>query len=319
MFRGIDSVLTQKYILSAHLRIQQYVRKTPAMDLPAGDLLPDNHVVLKLEHLQHTASFKARGAFNAMLSQYVPDSGVIAASGGNHGAAVAYAANKLGHRAEIFVPEIIGAAKLARLKSYGATLHVGGRDFADALAACQTRQQETGALLLHAYDQVEILAGQGTVAVEFEEQAPNMDTVLVAVGGGGLIGGIASWYQGRTRVIAVESTGTPTLFTARENGEPAEVTVSGLAADALGARQVGDLGFAAAQAYVDQCLLVSDEQIVAAQQRMWDQFRLILEPGGATAVAALTSGVYKPAKGERVGVVLCGGNTDPSTVTGNSR
>ena len=312
-------MLTQKYILSAHSRIQHYVRKTPVLDLPAGDFLPDSQVVLKLEHLQHTASFKARGAFNAMLSQDVPDSGVIAASGGNHGAAVAYAANTLGHRAEIFVPEIIGPAKLARLKSYGATLHVGGRDFADALAACQARQQETGALLLHAYDQAEILAGQGTVAVEFEDQAPTLDTVLVAVGGGGLIGGIASWYQGRTRVIAVESTGTPTLYTARQKGEPAEVTVSGLAADALGARRIGDLGYAAAQTYVDQCLLVSDEQIVAAQQRMWDQFRLILEPGGATAIAALTSGVYKPAKGERVGVVLCGGNTDPSTVTGNSR
>ncbi|HAJ21838.1 MAG TPA: threonine dehydratase, partial [Rhodospirillaceae bacterium] len=181
----MDSVLTQKYILSAHSRIQHYVRKTPVLDLPAGDFLPDSQVVLKLEHLQHTASFKARGAFNAMLSQDVPDSGVIAASGGNHGAAVAYAANTLGHRAEIFVPEIIGPAKLARLKSYGATLHVGGRDFADALAACQARQHETGALLLHAYDQAEILAGQGTVAVEFEDQAPTLDTVLVAVGGGG--------------------------------------------------------------------------------------------------------------------------------------
>lgn len=312
-------MLTQKYILSAHSRIQKYVRRTPVLDLPAGDLLSDNQIVLKLEHLQHTASFKARGAFNAMLAQDVPDSGVIAASGGNHGAAVAYAANILGHRAEIFVPEIIGPAKLARLKSYGATLHVGGRDFADALAACQARQQETGAILLHAYDQAEILAGQGTVATEFEDQAPNLDTVFVAVGGGGLIGGIASWYHGRIRVIAVESTGTPTLYTARQKGEPAEVTVSGLAADALGARRIGELGFAAAQAYVDQCLLVSDDQIKEAQQRMWDQFRLILEPGGATAIAALTSGAYKPAKGERVGVVLCGGNTDPSTVTGNSQ
>jgi threonine dehydratase len=311
-------MLTQKYILSAHSRIQQYVRRTPTIALPEGDLLPNTPVVLKLEQLQHTASFKARGAFNAMLSMDVPKSGVIAASGGNHGAAVAYVARQLGHRAEIFVPEIIAPAKLARLESYGATVHVGGREFADALAACQSRQQETGALLLHAYDQVEILAGQGTVAVEFEDQAPNLDTVLVAVGGGGLIGGIASWYQGRTRVIAVESTGTPTLYTAWEKGEPAEVQVSGLAADALGARRVGDLGFAAAQAYVDHCLLVSDEQIGAAQQQMWEQFRVVLEPGGATAIAALTSGMYEPADGETVGVLLCGGNTDPSTVTGNS-
>ncbi|MDF1750903.1 MAG: threonine/serine dehydratase [Alphaproteobacteria bacterium] len=311
-------MLESKYIHKANSRIQEFVRKTPVMMLPAGGFLPNNSVVLKLEHLQHTASFKVRGAFNAMLSLPVPESGVIAASGGNHGAAVAYAANQLGHRAEIFVPEIISPSKLARLKSYDAVVQVGGRDFADALAACQKRQQETGALLLHAYDQPEILAGQGTVALEFEEQAPKLDTVLVAVGGGGLIGGMASWYQGRTRVIAIESTGTPTLYQARAQGAPCDVTVSGLAADALGARRIGALGFEAAQAYVAQSLLVSDEQIVAAQRMLWDQFRLILEPGGATAMAALIAGVYQPTAGEAVGVLLCGGNTDPSTVTGNT-
>jgi len=240
---------------------------------------------------------------------------VIAASGGNHGAAVAYAARILGHRAEIFVPEIANPAKLARLKAYGATLRVVGQDFAEALQACQARQAQTGARLLHAYDQAEIVAGQGTVAAELQDQAPQLDTVLVAVGGGGLIGGVASWYRDQARIIAVETAGTPALNAARAAGAPVPVNVSGVAADSLGARQIGQIAFGAATDFVDDSLLVSDEAVRAAQSWIWDQARQVLEPGGATALAALLSGAYRPAEGEHVGVILCGANTPPASIT----
>lgn len=301
-------------ISAAYSRIGGHVRRTPVIVAPPGDLMPEVEVTLKLEQLQHSASFKPRGAFNALLAGDVPDSGAIAASGGNHGAAVAYAARALGYPAEIFVPDIVSPAKLARLEAYGATVNVVGHEFAEALEACQARQAETGAVLLHAYDQPEILAGQGTVGLEFEDQAPELDTLLVAVGGGGLIGGIASWYRGRVRLIAVESAGTPTLHTALEKGAPTDIRVSGPAADSLGARRIGALGFEAAQAFVERALLVPDEAVRDAQRTLWDRYRQIAEPGGATALAALLSGVYTPEPGERVGVLVCGGNADVAKI-----
>lgn len=308
--------MIEKHAISnAYQRITPFVRKTPTLDLPAGDLMDNIPITLKFELMQHAASFKPRGAFNAILSkEEVPEAGVVAASGGNHGAAVAYAARRLGYRAEIFVPDIVSPAKKALLEEYGATVNVIGHEFAEALEACETRRDETGALLLHAFDDPAILAGQGTVGLEFEAQAPNLDTLLVAVGGGGLIGGIASWYRGATRIIAVESEGAPSLHAALAHGAPVDVAISGLAADSLGARRIGTLGFNATRDFVSDSVLVSDAQITDAQVTLWKKFRVIAEPGGATALAALMSGVYIPEKGERVGVLVCGGNTDPAKV-----
>jgi threonine dehydratase len=235
---------------------------------------------------------------------------VIAASGGNHGAAVAYAAQKLGHGAEIFVPVITPKNKVDRLKKYGAAITITGNSYSEALAASKERALETGAMAIHAYDDARVLAGQGTLGMELEEQVRSLDSVLIAVGGGGLIGGVAAWYQERVRVIAVEPERAPTLHKAVAASQVIDVEVGGVAADSLGARRVGKLMFPIAQKFVHQSLLVSDEQIVEAQRALWQQFRLIAEPGGATAFAALLSGVYKPQPGERVGVVLCGSNTD---------
>lgn len=307
-------MIAKNDISAAYDRIGSYIRRTPVISLPAGDFLDGVDVTLKLEQLQHASSFKPRGAFNALLSQSVPSAGAIAASGGNHGAAVAFAARRLGYRAEIFVPEIVSPAKKRLLESYGATLNVVGREFAEALEACQARQAETGAVLLHAYDQPDILAGQGTVGLEFEAQAPDVDTYLIAVGGGGLIGGVASWLCGRKKVVAVETVGTPCLNAALEAGHPVDVAVSGPAADSLGARRVGELGFAAAQAFVSESVLVEDDAVCAAQKLLWDRLRLIAEPGGATALAALVGGAYRPEPKERVGVLVCGGNTDPAKI-----
>lgn len=301
-------------IAAAAERISGHIRQTPVIRLAAGDLVADTPVTLKLEMLQHTASFKTRGAFNALMVQDVPDSGVIAASGGNHGAAVAFAARALGHRAEIFVPDIIAPAKLERLRGYGAVVQVIGHEFAEAFEAAEARRAATGALSLHAYDQPEILAGQGSVALEWERQAPDLETLLVAVGGGGLIGGIACWTATAKRLIAVESETTATLHTALTSGEPIDVQVSGLAADSLGARRIGKLGFEAARRYGIESVLVSDAAIRDAQRRLWTDLRLVAEPGGATALAALLSGAYAPAAKERVGVLICGGNTDPAAL-----
>jgi len=301
-------------IRAAMDRITPYIRRTPVLSLAPGDLLTDLGVTLKLEQLQHTASFKARGAFNAMLAEPVPEAGIVAASGGNHGVAVSYAARTLGHRAENFVPEIISPSKLALLEALGVGINVVGREFAEALAACKERMAETGARLIHAYDQPVVLAGQGTVGLEFEEQAPDLDTVLIAVGGGGLIGGVSSWYRGRTKVVAVEAKGTSTLHSALAAGEPVDIAVSGITSDSLGARRIGEHGFAAAREFVDHAVLVTDEDVRAAQKLLWMKLRLIAEPGGATALAALLSGGYAPEKDERVGVLICGGNTDPAKV-----
>lgn len=307
---------TQDDIRSAHARIAGHIRRTPVIDVAAQDLglAHDQPLTLKLEFMQHAGSFKPRGAFNNLLSRAVPAAGVTAASGGNHGAAVAYAAAALGFPATIFVPEVAAPAKIARIRSYGADLRVGGARYADALARCESFIAERDALSVHAYDAPETLAGQGTVALEWEEQAPGLDTVLVAVGGGGLIGGMAAWYAGRVRVIGVEPEGSRCLHAALEAGAPVDVPVESVAADSLGARSAGALPFAIAREAVDHVALVTDEAIVAAQRLAWDRLRVALEPGGAAALAALVSGSYAPRPGERIGVLLCGANVDPATL-----
>ena len=299
-------------IHAAAARIAGKVRRTPVLTVGPGEIAPAG-AVLKLELLQYSGSFKARGAFNRLLTADVPRAGVIAASGGNHGLAVAHAARTLAVPAEVFVPESTPAVKVDRLRAYGAEVTVTGAFYADALEASERRRAETGALLVHAYDQPAVVAGQGTVAVELETQA-QMDTVLVGVGGAGLIGGIATWLGGRVRVVGVEPAACPTLYAALGAGHPVDVGVGGVAADSMGARRVGELGFAAAQHFVDRVVLVEDEAIVAAQRSLWSVCRLVAEPGGAAAVAALASGAYQPDADERVAVVVCGSNTDPASV-----
>jgi len=301
-------------IEEAHKRIAGYVRTTPIMHLEFGVWGLDAHLILKLEQLQHTGSFKPRGAFNRILSHRVPPTGVIAASGGNHGVAVAYVAQQLGYRAEIFVPEACPPVKVERLRTYGAQVSLVGATYAEALLASQIRATQTEALVVHAYDQPEIVAGQGTVGYEFAQQAPELDTVLVAVGGGGLIAGIAAWFAGKVRVIGVEPESAPTLAAALKAGEPIDVEVGGIAVDSLGAKRVGIEAFALAKRYVDSVIVVSDESILVAQRTLWNDLRIIAEPGGATATAALLSGAYQPTSGERVGIVVCGGNTDLSQI-----
>lgn len=304
-------MITRTEIQDAGRRIAMHVRRTPVIALEEKAFGIDAKVFLKLECLQHTGSFKPRGAFNCILSSSVPAAGVIAASGGNHGAAVAYAAQKLGHHAEIFVPSITPAAKVERLKQYGAATNITGNNYAEALEASRERAKQTGAVSIHAYDDRPVLAGQGTLGMELEEQIRSLDSVLVAVGGGGLIGGVAAWYQDRVRVISVEPERAPTLHHALAAGQPVDVETGGVAADSLAARRAGELMFPIAQKFVSQALLVTDEQIIDAQKVLWQKLRLVAEPGGATAFAALLSGVYKPrAAGERVGVVLCGSNAD---------
>jgi len=301
-------------ITAAASRIASHVRHTPVLRVAGAELGVAGPVMLKLELLQHAGSFKPRGAFNRLLSAPLPAAGVIAASGGNHGAAVAYAARALSVPAEIFVPMLTPAAKVARIASYGARVVQTGETYAEALTASRLRQAETGALEVHAYDHADVLAGQGTVAREFEQDAPEQTHVLVAAGGGGLIGGMAAWYAGSVRLISVEPEGCPGLHDALRAGRPVDAAVGGLAADSLGARQVGGLMFPLAQRFVAEAVLVADSAIVAAQRLLWERFRLIAEPGGATALAALLSGAFVPPDGGRVGVLVCGGNTDPAKV-----
>ena len=296
-------------------RIAPHVRLTPVLRPGPGAFGSELDLVLKLELLQHTGSFKPRGAFNRILSNQVPAAGVIAASGGNHAAAVAHAASALGLPAEIHVPEAAPAIKLERLARYPVDVRRTGALYDDAQAACDLRAAETGALVCHPYDLPEALAGQGTVARELEAQAPEVDTVLVAAGGGGLIGGVASWYRGRARVVAVEPETSRCLGAALDAGMPVDVAVSGLASDSLGARRVGAWPFAAAQAWVDGAVTVTDEAIRGAQRALWRDLRLVVEPGGAAALAAVLSRAYVPAAGEVVAVLVCGANTDPATVT----
>lgn len=303
-------MISRTEIQDAGRRISAHVRRTPVIALEDRAFGLDAKIFFKLECLQHTGSFKPRGAFNCILTSSIPPAGVIAASGGNHGAAVAYAAQKLGHRAEIFVPAITPANKVERLWKYGASVSITGSSYAEALAASCERAVQTGAVAIHAYDHQLVLAGQGTLGMELEEQVRGLDSVLIAVGGGGLIGGVAAWYQDRVRVISVEPERAPTLHKALAAGQVVDVEVGGVAADSLGARRVGELMFPIAQKFIVQALLVTDEQIIEAQRILWQKVRMIAEPGGATALAALLSGVYKPHSGERVGVVLCGANAD---------
>lgn len=304
-------MISRTEIQDAGRRIAVHVRRTPVIALEEKAFGIDAKIFFKLECLQHTGSFKPRGAFNCILNSNIPAAGVIAASGGNHGAAVAYAAQKLGHRAEIFVPTITPEPKVERLKQYGAEISITGKNYAEALEASRERAAQTSAVPIHAYDDRRVLAGQGTLGMELEEQIRSLDSVLIAVGGGGLIGGVAAWYQERVRVISVEPERAPTLHHALAAGQVVDVETSGVAADSLAARRAGELMFPIAQKFVSQALLVTDEQIVTAQKALWQNLRLIAEPGGATAFAALLAGVYKPrSASERVGVVLCGSNAD---------
>ena len=303
-------------IAAAARRIAEHVRHTPVLGLETTDLGLQNDVTLKLELLQHTGSFKPRGAFNRILSHQAPTAGVIAASGGNHGQAVAYAAMKLGHRAEIFLPKNTPTIKVSRLREYGAEVILFGSEYDEARAASEARAAETKGLLVHAYDQADVVAGQGTIGAELEGQVPGLDTLLVAVGGGGLIGGIAAWFEGRTKVVGVESEGCPTLCAALAAGQPVDVRVGGLAADSLGARKLGRLAFEIARRHVAEALLVPDAAIRKAQLYLWKEVRLVSEPGGVTALAALLHGCYRPQPGEEVGVLVCGGNTDPRSLEG---
>ena len=290
--------------------IRPYIRRTPVVDVEGRDVgLSIDGVTLKLELFQRAASFKTRGAFANLLQRDVPAAGVVAASGGNHGAAVAFAAMRLGLRAKIFVPAISSPAKIDRIRAYGADLTVGGDRYAEALAASEAYAVESGAMQVHAFDQPHTLLGQGTLALELGEQAPHLDTLLVAVGGGGLIGGIAAWYAGRVRVVGVEPEGAPTLTDALKAGRPVDAPAGGIAADSLAPRRVGELMFPIARDYIERVVLVTDDAIRAAQRALWDGVRVVAEPGGAAAFAALHGGVYKPAAGERVGVVVSGGNT----------
>jgi len=276
-------------------------------------------IVFKLELLQHSGSFKPRGAFANMLTHVIPAAGVAAASGGNHGAAVAYAAMKLGKPARIFVPRVASEEKRERIRGYGADLVVTGERYVDALAASEEWASQSGALQVHAYDQVETLLGQGTTGLEFEDQDPTIDTLLVAVGGGGLIGGVAAWYSGRIKIIGVEPEAAPTLARALEAGRPVDAPAGGIAADSLAPKRVGELMFPIAQRFVDRVAVVPDEAIQAAQTTLWKVLRIVAEPGGAAAFAALLSGGYQARSGERVGVLVCGGNTTAVDFEGSKR
>jgi threonine dehydratase len=305
-----DRQIDRETIARTYEVIRPFIRRTPVVEIDGADFgVPGCRAVLKLESLQHAGSFKTRGAFANLLLREIPAAGVVAASGGNHGAAVAYAAKRLGKPARIYVPTISSPAKIARIRECGGELCVTGDRYADALAESQAWAASSGALQVHAFDQVETLLGQGTVALELDEQCAAVDTLLVAVGGGGLIGGIAAWCAGKVRVIGVEPELSPTLARALEAGRPVDAPAGGIAADSLAPKQVGQLVFPIAQRYVDRVLLVADDEIRAAQRKLWDSLRFVAEPGGATAFAALLAGRYQPSAGEHVGVVVSGGNT----------
>jgi threonine dehydratase len=303
--------LKRDAIAAVYERIRPHVRRTPIVEVDGADFgLNTGRIVFKLELLQHAGSFKPRGALANLLMRPIPEAGVVAASGGNHGLAVAFAAKKLGARATIFVPSVAAATKRERILEYGAELVVAGERYADALAASRQFAASSGALEVHAYDQLETLLGQGSVGLEIEEQGEPLDTLLVAVGGGGLIGGMAAWFAGKVRLVAVEPRSAPTLYRALEAGHPVDAEAGGIAADSLAPRRVGELMFPLAQRYVERAVLVEDRDIREAQRALWRTMRVASEPGGAAAMAALLGGAYIPRPNERVGVVLCGGNTD---------
>ena len=296
-----NDAVSREAIAAAERAIRPYVRRTPVVEVDG--------LALKLESLQHSGSFKTRGAFTNLLTREVPTAGVVAASGGNHGAAVAYAAMTLGVPAVIFVPTVSSPAKIARIESYGASIVVGGDRYSDAYDASLDYIAATGALAVQAFDSFETMCGQGTVGMELEEQQPELDTLLVAVGGGGLIGGIAAWYEKRVKVVAVEPDGAPTLRDALAAGRPVDAPAGSVASDSLAPRRVGELMFPIAQRFVADVVLVSDDDIVAARAALWDRARVVAELGGAAAFAAVHAGRYRPEPGERVGVVVCGANT----------
>ena len=311
---SVPAPVTGEAIRAAHERIARHVRRTPLLETPSP--LPGAPPLsLKLEALQHSGSFKARGAFNNLLTRPAPPAGCATASGGNHGAAVAYAAERLGVRATVFVPDISTPAKIARIRACGAEANVGGATYAEAQERCDAFVGESGALKIHPYDAIETVAGAGTVALEWEQDLdrldlPALDTVLVAVGGGGLISGVASWFAGRVKVVGVEPEGSQALKAALLAGAPVDVAVGSVAADSLGARRVGDLNFVIAQRFVAETILVPDAAIVEAQRFLWRQVSVAAEPGGATALAALIAGAYRPQRDERIGILVCGANAD---------
>ena len=309
------SRINREGIAAIHRLIRPHIRRTPVVEVDGGDLglAVPVRLVLKLELLQHAGSFKPRGAFANLLARPVPPAGVVAASGGNHGAAVAFAAQRLGVPATVFVPSVASPVKVAQIRSYGAELVVEGDRYADALAASERRLAASGAMAVHAYDQVETLLGAGSLGAELEAQAPEADSGLIAVGGGGLLGGVAAWYAGavgrKPRLIGVEPELSPTLTRALAAGRPVDAEAGGIAADSLAPRRVGELMFPLAREHVDQVVLVSDDAIRAAQEALWRGLRIVAEPGGAASFAALLSGAYRPREGECVAVVICGGNT----------
>jgi len=303
------NAVTPENIARTHEIIGTFIRRTAVIEIDRAEFgLPRGPLSLKLELLQHSGSFKARGAFTNLLTREIPPAGVVAASGGNHGVAVAYAARQLGIPAKIFVPTVTSAAKLARLREYGADVTIAGDRYADALAASVAWRAGNGAMDIHAFEQIETLLGQGTLGLELEAQLPNAETLLVAVGGGGLIGGIAAWYRGKLKIVGVEPFASPTLFKALEAGRPVDAEAGGIAADSLAPRRVGELMFPIAQQFVERVVLVPDKAIQDAQAALWNVLRVAAEPGGAAAFAALLSGAYVPASEERVSVVVCGGN-----------
>jgi threonine dehydratase len=312
--------IDRQQIAAVEQVIRPHIRRTPILEVSGADFrLNSISLIFKLEFLQHAGSFKARGAFTNLLAREVPRAGVVAASGGNHGVAVAYAAGKLGVPAKIFVPTVASADKVDRIRRCGANLVVVGERYADALAASEAWAAQSGAMSIHAYDQLETLLGQGTVGLEFEQQSPALDTLLVAVGGGGLIGGIAAWFAGKIKLIGVEPEAAPTLSNALAAGRPVDSPAGGIAADSLAPKRVGELMFPLAQSYVEKVILVQDEEIAQAQEALWNVLRIVTEPGGAATFAALLSRRYQPAPGERVGVLLCGANTTAVNFAANSK
>ncbi len=307
----MTSTLIDKDRIEAVERIiRPYIRRTPLITVESADFgLDCGKPTFKLELLQHGGSFKARGAFANLLTRKTPPAGVVAASGGNHGVAVAFAAMRLGVPARIFVPSVASKEKTDRIRACRAELVVAGDRYADALAASEKWATQSGAMVVHAYDQVETLLGQGTVGLEFQEQMPELDTLLVAVGGGGLIGGVAAWYGGKIKIVGVEPEAAPTLANALREGHPVDSVAGGIASDSLAPKRVGELMFPIAQNYVSRVILVADEAIEQAQVELWKVLRVAAEPGGAAAFAALLSRRYEPTEGERVGVLVCGGNT----------
>ena len=302
--------ITRERIAETETTIRPYVRRTPLVRLGGSDFgLSLQSLTFKLEMLQHSGSFKARGAFANLLLRKTPEVGVVAASGGNHGVAVAFAAQRLNVPATIFVPDITSPAKAEAIRNYGANLVFAGSRYADALIASEAHIAKSGAMAIHAFDQAETLLGQGTVGLELEQDAPEIDTLLVAVGGGGLIGGIAAWYGSRIKIVAVEPESAPTLHAAFAAGHPVDAPAGGIAADSLAPRRVGELMFAIARNHVSQVTLVTDDAIREAQAALWSKLRVVTEPGGAAAFAALLSARYQPSKRERVAVLLCGANT----------